>query len=102
RWWRGAPSKAKPCLATAAPPNIRAKLIRSDLRITHLLLCPARMRYGTADRRPHLLGVLPQSARRMFSLMRLPFGSALREVRFGQFYVKNSGHCVDLNDVAVL
>src|SRR6195256_5998605 len=59
-WVAGAPSKANAGAATDVAPKINAKMIRSDIRITLFLMCPARMGYGAIHRRPNLLGIFPQ------------------------------------------
>src|SRR3954468_15212189 len=76
-------------------------MMRSDIRITLFLMCPTRMGYGTVYRRSHLLGILPQHARRMTSRAGLPFGLAFGEFGAGQIYVKSADVGVDLNDIAV-
>src|SRR5579871_4825968 len=98
----GAPSKANPGVAIGMAPKIRAKMIRSDVRITQLLVRPAGVGYSSGYRRTNLLGVLPQRTRRMVSRARPPFGLALGQFRLSQLYVKDPGDRVDLDDVAVL
>src|SRR5258708_10186725 len=57
----GAPSKANPWVAVGVAPKINAKMIRLDIRITLFLVRPARMGHGAIHRRPHLLGIFPES-----------------------------------------
>ena len=57
----GAPSKANPWLAIGVAPKINARMIRLDIRITLLLMRPARMGHGAIHRRSDLLGVFPES-----------------------------------------
>src|ERR1700722_11808844 len=75
--------------------------MRSNVRITQLLVRAAGVGNSACHSRSDLLGVLPQRSRRMVSRARPPFGSALGEFRLGQIYVKSPGHGVDLDDVTV-
>src|SRR6516162_4697182 len=92
----GAPSKARAGTASDAAPNINATMRRLDVRIALLLVRTTRMGYGPSHCRPNLLGVLPQSTRRVIRLAREPLGFAVRKLFFSQFYVKRSGDRVDL------
>src|ERR1700722_11858054 len=76
-------------------------MMRSNVRITQLLVRPAGMGNGTRHSRSDLLGILPQRARRMVSRARPPFGLALGQFRLGQLYVKCPDGGVDLDDVTV-
>src|ERR1700761_7793787 len=82
-------------------PKITAKMMRLDVRIAQFLVRPARVGNSARHCRSNLLGVLPQSTRRMVSRARPPFGLALREFRLGQFYVKSPCERVDLDGIPV-
>ena len=58
--WPAPRQRRMPGAATGVAPNINAKMIRSDIRITLFLVRPARMGYGAIHRRPDLLGIFPQ------------------------------------------
>src|SRR5471032_2610833 len=58
----GAPSKANTGAANGVAPNINAKMIRLDVRITLFLVRAARMGHGPIHRGSNLLGILPQRA----------------------------------------
>src|SRR5216683_938139 len=97
----GAPSKAN-AEATGSAPSINAKMIRSDVRIALLLVRTTRMGHGPSHRRPNLLGIFPERARRVIRLARHPLGLAFRKICVSQFYVKRSHDSINLDDVAVL
>src|ERR1700730_4130870 len=63
----GAPSNANPGPATGAAPNINAKMIRLDVRITLFLVRTAWIDYSAIQR-------FPQRTSRMVSRAELPFG----------------------------
>src|SRR5689334_25176071 len=77
-------------------------MIRSDVRITLLLVRATRMSYGPIHGRPNLLGIFPERTRRVIRRSGAPPGFAFRQLFFTQFYVKCPGHSVDLDDVPVL
>src|SRR5690348_4134633 len=77
-------------------------MIRSDVRITLLLVRATRMSYGPTHGRPNLLGIFPERTRRVIRRSGAPPGFAFSQLFFTQFYVKCPGHGVDLDDVAVL
>src|SRR5579859_936702 len=87
-WLTGAPSNASAGTATSAVPTINATMVRLDVRIALFLVRATRMGYGPSHRRPNLLGIFPERARRVIRLARAPFGSAFRKLFVGQFYVK--------------
>src|SRR6202795_533731 len=98
----GAPSNANPGAATGVAPNINAKMIRLDVRITLFLVRTTWMGNRAIHRWPNLLGIFPQRTRRVVSRSGLPFGLTFGEFFVGQFYVKSPDIGVDLDDVAVL
>src|SRR5690242_9518407 len=98
----GAPSKASAGAASAVAPNTNATMVRLDVRIALLLVRATRMGHCPIDRWPNLLSVFPERTRRMVCRARAPFGLALSELGVAQFYVKDTGDRVDLDDVAVL
>src|SRR4029078_7088142 len=98
----GAPSNAKPGAATGMAPSINARMIRLDVRITLFLVRTPRMGDSPVHRRPNLLGIFPQRTRRVVSLSRRPFGFTFSEFGIAQFYVKDSGLSVDLDNVTIL
>src|SRR6187399_1636588 len=98
----GAPSNANPGAAIGMAPSINARMIRLDVRITLFLVRTARMGDGPVHRRPNLLGIFPQRTRRVVSLSRHPFGFTFSEFGVAQFYVKDSGLGIDLDNVTIL
>src|SRR5215475_10784106 len=74
---------------------------RSDVSIGLLLVRTARMGDSAIDRRPDLLGIFPQRARRVVGSTRSPFGLPLSKFGVGQFHADSPGHSIDLDDVAV-
>jgi hypothetical protein len=58
----GAPSNAYAGAAAVAAPNINARMARSNVRITLLLVRPAWMGHRAIHRRSDLLRVFPQRA----------------------------------------
>src|SRR5205085_9140068 len=101
-WLTGAPSTACAAPVSGADPNINAKMIRSDVRITPSLARTAWMGHSPSQGWPNLLGIFPERTRHMVCLARRPFGSTFRQFGVGQFYVKGSGDGIDLDDVPVL
>src|SRR4029077_17950448 len=85
----GAPSNANPEPATGAAPNINARMIRLDVRITLFLVRTTRMGHGAIHRWPNLLGILPQRTRCVVSRSGLPFGLTFGEFGVSQIYVKS-------------
>src|ERR1700728_4608182 len=58
----GAPSKADTGTATGVAPNINAKMIRLDVRITLFLVRPAWVGHSAIHRGSNLLSILPERA----------------------------------------
>src|SRR5215213_6781952 len=87
--------------AAGAAPNINARMIRLDVRITLFLVRTARMGYRAIHRRPNLLGIFPERTRCMIGRSGLPFGLAFSQLRVGQLYVKSPDIGIDFNDIAV-
>src|SRR3954471_18345380 len=100
-WLAGAPSNANPGTATGAAPNINARMIRLDVRITLFLVRTTRMDYSAIHRQPKLLGKFPQRTRRLVVRADLPFGLMFGVFDGGQFYVSSPGHAANL-DVTIL
>src|ERR1700730_3156243 len=96
-----APSNARAGVASIAAPNINAKMVRSDVRITLSLVRTPRMGHSPSHRWPNLLGILPQRTRRMLCLARRPFVFTSRQLGGAQFYVKSSTDGVDFDDIPI-
>src|SRR5262245_40963159 len=73
----GVPSRPSAGASPKPRPVRKRSAIRSDVRIALLFRRSARMRDGTGQRRPDLLGVLPQVTGGVVPVPRLPFGTAL-------------------------
>src|SRR5580693_5587366 len=84
--------------ATLLPLVMRAAL---GIRIARLLGTAARMGHGAIARRPDLLGVFPQIARRIFLGARLPGFGASRKLGVAQLDVEGTLLGIELDDVAV-
>src|SRR6266478_5769380 len=83
-WLAGAPSNANPGPATGAAPNINARMIRLDVRITLFLVRSTRMDNSAIHR-------FPQRTRHMVSRAGLPFGLMIGGFGGAQFYVRRPG-----------
>src|SRR5580692_3115376 len=94
------PAAMHSALASATPRPLvtRAAL---GIRITRLLGTAARMGHRAIARRPDLLGVFPQIARRVFLGARLPGFSAGDKLGIAQLDVQRALFGIELDDVAV-
>src|SRR5262249_27946943 len=74
---------------------------RLHVRITRLLGRSARMGHGAVDRRPDLLGVLPQITGAELPLARFPILTPPLQLLCGELHIQRAFFRVDLDDVAV-
>src|SRR5437762_4688699 len=94
-WLAGAPSNANPGPATGAAPNINARMIRLDVRITLFLVRSTGMDNSAILR-------FPQRTRPMVSRAGQPFGLMSGEAAVAQFYVSRRALGADPDDVTIL
>src|ERR1043166_6720334 len=95
------PSKASSGASPMARPISTIPSVRSHIRIARLLGRSARMGDGTVERRPDLLGVLPQITRGELSLPWLPILVPPLQLLCGELHIQRAFFRVDLDDVAV-
>src|ERR1043166_6057723 len=95
------PSKASAGARPMATPISKIPSVRSHVRIARLLGRSARMGDGTVERRPDLLGVLPQITRGELSLSRLPILAPPLQLLCGELHIQRAFFRTDLHDVAV-
>src|SRR5580704_15151688 len=74
---------------------------RSNVRITRLLGRSARVGHRAVERRPDLLGVLPQISGGELPLPRPPILPPTFELLCGELHIQRAFFRVDLDDVAV-
>src|ERR1700749_4692281 len=77
-------------------------MVRSNVRIALFLVRAARMGHGPFHRRPNLLGVFPESPRRVIRLARTPLGFTFRKLFFVQFSFKQPAAGSDPDHVPAL
>src|SRR5690349_12024541 len=94
------PSKAS-AGASAKPNPISTRSVRSHVRITRLLDRSARMGDGAVERRPDLLGVLPQITGGELPLPRFPILAPPLQLLCGELHIQRAFFRVDLDDVPV-
>src|SRR5580658_2339651 len=96
------PAAMHSALASATPlPLVMRRMAILDIRITRLLGTAARMGHRAIARRPDLLGVFPQIARRIFLGARLPGFGAGGKLGVAQLDVEGALLGIELDDVAV-
>src|ERR1043166_5501956 len=95
------PSKASAGARPMATPSSKIPSVRSHVRIARLLGRSARMGDGTVERRPDLLGVLPQITRGELSLPRLPILAPPLQLLCGELHIQRAFFGIDLDEAAV-
>src|ERR1700685_882109 len=96
------PAAMQSALASATPRPLKIRRTAAlDVRITRLLGTAARMGHRAIARRPDLLGVFPQIARRIFLGPRLPGFGAGGKLSVAQLDVQRALFRIELDDVAV-
>src|SRR4029077_6158884 len=91
------PSKPSAGASPRPTPISRITSARSHVRIARLLGRSARMGDGAVDRRPNLLGVLPQITGGEFSLPRFPILAPPLQLLCGELHIQRAFFRVDLD-----